>query len=114
MTDGQKCWERALSALRRTTIAMEKFKAASSAASAPPDGRSFEAQEALDDEFAGFVDAADAAMLRLLGTPVPDLEALAVKIALVGEHRVWELDGGEECLAWLEADARRLAAGRRR
>jgi hypothetical protein len=51
-------------------------------------------------------------MLRLLETPAPDLEALVVKIALIGEHLVWELDGGEECLAWLEADARRLATGR--
>jgi len=37
---------------------------------------------------------------------------VAVNVALVAEHRVWELDGGEECLAWLEADARRLAAER--
>jgi hypothetical protein len=36
--------------------------------------------------------------------------ALAVKISLIGDHLVWELEGGEECMVWLEADARRLAA----
>lgn len=35
---------------------------------------------------------------------------MAVKIGLIARHRALELDGGEECLAWLEADARRLGA----
>lgn len=49
-------------------------------------------------------------MFRLLEAPAPDLEAMAVKIGLIARHRALELDGGEECLGWLEADARRLAA----
>lgn len=80
-----------------------------SRASAGPQGRLFEEQEALDEEYAGFVEAAEAAMLRLLEAPAPDLEALAMKIGLIAKHLVWELEGGEECLVWLEADARRLA-----
>jgi hypothetical protein len=63
----------------------------------------------LDERFADFVTAADAAMVRLLGTPAPDLEALTLKIALIGKHQAWEISGGEKCMAWLEADARRLA-----
>jgi hypothetical protein len=82
---------------------------ASSAASAEPEGRSFDEQEAMDAEIWVFVGAADRAMLRLLEAPAPDLEGLVVKISLISEHRVWENDGGEECLVWLEADARRLA-----
>ncbi|MET1111943.1 MAG: hypothetical protein ABWX67_10505 [Allosphingosinicella sp.] len=48
-------------------------------------------------------------MLALLAAPAPDLEALAMKIALISAHLVWENEGGEDCLAWLEADVRRLA-----
>ena len=44
------------------------------------------------------------AMLALLETLAPDLEALAVKISLIGD----QLEGGEDCLVWPEADARRL------
>ena len=50
-------------------------------------------------------------MLRLLKVPAPDVEAMALKIGLIGRHRALEMDGGEECLAWLEADARRLCGG---
>jgi hypothetical protein len=65
----------------------------------------------MDDEYGLFVNAADSAMLTLLEAPAPDLEALVVKIGLISAHSVWENDGGEECLVWLEADARRLAEG---
>jgi hypothetical protein len=104
-----RAWITALAAFCWAEADLKAFDRQSCAASAGPIGRSFEAQEALDDEFAGFVDAADGAMLRLLGTPAPDLDALVLKIALIGDHLVWEMTGGEDCLAWLEADARRLA-----
>jgi hypothetical protein len=78
---------------------------------ATPAWRPFEEREALEDAYGKRDSAFDAAMLRLLETPAPDLEALVVKIALTGEHLVWEMSGGEECLEWLEADARRLGQG---
>jgi hypothetical protein len=64
----------------------------------------------LDARYGEVVDAADSAMLALLEAPPPDLEALAEKISLIGDHLVWELEGGEGCMVWLEADVRRLAA----
>ncbi|HET9639519.1 MAG TPA: hypothetical protein VFP12_09960 [Allosphingosinicella sp.] len=88
---------------------MERFQEASSAKAHGPGRRPFEEQEALDARFGEVVDAADSAMLALLEAPAPDLEALAVKISLIADHLVWELEGGEECLVWLEADVRRLA-----
>jgi hypothetical protein len=81
---------------------------------ATPVWRPLEEREALEDAYGERDSAFDAAMLRLLETPAPDLEALVVKIALIGEHLVWEMSGGEDCLAWLEADARWLAGGRAR
>jgi hypothetical protein len=113
MTEEQtgRRWREALAAFRRTEIAKDRFEEASSAGAFGPGRRSLAAQEALDERFGGFVDAADSAMLRLLETPAPDLAALVVKIAVIGEHLVWELDGREACRAWLEADARRLARG---
>lgn len=107
-------WPLALAAYREADVARAKFEAATSAASAGPEGRAFDEQEALDDEYGLFVNAADAAMLRLLETPAPDLEALVLKIGLISAHSVWENDGGEECLVWLEADVRRLAGAQGR
>lgn len=91
---------------------MEECGRRTSRSSAGPQGRSFEEQEALDDEYAVFVSATDAAMFRLLATAAPDVGAMGLKIGLIARHRALELDGGEECLAWLEADARRLALGK--
>jgi hypothetical protein len=110
MTERQGRWEQVLAAYREADSARAEFEVASSAASAGPEGRSFDEQEAMDDEYGVFVNSADSAMLALLEAPAPDLEALAVKISLIGDHLVWELEGGEDCLVWLEADARRLAA----
>jgi hypothetical protein len=102
-------WSLAFAAYREADAVRAEFEAASSAASAPPGGRAFEEQEALDDEYGLFVNAADSAMLALLRAPAPDLAALVVKIGLISAHSVWENGGGEDCLLWLEADARRLA-----
>jgi hypothetical protein len=111
MTEKQRRWELVLAAYREADAARAKFEAATCAASVGPEGRSFDEQEALDDEYGVFVGVADSAMLALLEARAPDLDALVVKISLISEHRVWENDGGEDCLAWLEADARRLAEG---
>ncbi|MGA9581763.1 MAG: hypothetical protein WBR13_07330 [Allosphingosinicella sp.] len=102
-------WGAALAAYLEADAARARFEAATSAASAGPGGRSFDEQEALDDEYGLFVNAADSAMLKLLRAPAPDLEALAMKIGLISAHSVWENEGGEDCLVWLEGDARRLA-----
>jgi hypothetical protein len=111
MTEGRQHqgWNQALAAFLRADLTKERFGEASRAASAPGGGRSFETQEALDERFGELVEVAEAAMLRLLATSAPDLEALAVKIALIAEHLVWELSGGEECFEWLQADAGGLA-----
>jgi hypothetical protein len=87
-------WETTLAALRKAEAEIVEF----GRWAASPAWRSFEEREALDDAYGERVSAFDAAMLRLLGTPAPDLEALAMKIGLIGEHRVGELSGGEECL----------------
>ncbi len=103
-------WAETFRRFQRIDFAKERFQEASSAKAYGPGRRPFEEQEALDDRFGEIVDAADEAMLALLETPAPDLDALAEKISLIGDHLVWEMEGGEECLVWLEADARRLAA----
>jgi len=105
--EGEGQWGSTLRALRQAEAAVAAFERWA----ATPAWRSFEEREALNDAYGERVSAFDAAMLALLEAPAPDLEALAVKIALIAKHRVWELDGGEECLAWLEADARRLVTG---
>ncbi|HEV2748465.1 MAG TPA: hypothetical protein VGW34_14360 [Allosphingosinicella sp.] len=52
----------------------------------------------------------DAVLARLLGAPAPDGEAAAWKLALIDEHRVFELDCWDAAIAALQADLRRLAA----
>ena len=58
------------------------------------------AGEALSDFYA--------ALRRLLALPAPDGAALAMKVALVVDHQVAELTGGDACMAALKADAGRL------
>lgn len=106
-------WAELLRRFRRVDFAKERFQEASSAKAYGPGRRPFHEQEALDRRFGKIVDKADETMLALLEAPAPDLEALAAKISLIADHLVWELEGGEECLVWLEADVRRLAAERR-
>lgn len=55
------------------------------------------------------LDALLPALRRLLRTPAPDLEALLTKFALIADHQVGELTGGEACMAVFRRDARRLA-----
>jgi hypothetical protein len=103
-------WAESLRRFRSIDFARERFQEASSARAYGPGRRPFHEQEALDARFGEIVEAADEAMLKLLEAPAPDLDALAEKISLIGDHLVWELEGGKDCLVWLEADARRLAA----
>jgi len=107
--EGEGSWAELLRCFRRIDFAKVRFEEASSAKAYGPGRRPFDEQEALDERFGEVVEAADAAMLALLEAPAPDLEALAVKISLISDHLVWEMEGGEDCLVWLEADARRLA-----
>ena len=107
--EGEGSWAELLGRFRRIDFAKERFEEASSAKAYGPGRRPFGEQEALDERFGEVVEAADAAMLKLLEAPAPDLTALAEKISLIGDHLVWEMEGGEECMVWLEADARRLA-----
>lgn len=104
-----RAWVIALAAFCWAEADLKACGRRTSRASAGPQGRSFEEQEALDDAYGEQVSIFDSAMLALLEAPAPDLDGLAVKISLIAEHRVWENDGGEDCLAWLAADARRLA-----
>jgi hypothetical protein len=108
--EGEGEWSELLRSFRRIDLAKERFQEASSAKAYGPGRRPFDEQEVLDKRLGEVVDAADAAMLALLEAPAPDLNALAEKISLIADHLVWELEGGEECMVWLEADARRLAA----
>jgi hypothetical protein len=38
--------------------------------------------------------------------------AVRGRLGPIGDHLVWELEGGEECMVWLEAEARRLAGAK--
>jgi hypothetical protein len=65
----------------------------------------------LDDRFGDYLVAHCRALRRLVRTPVPDLEALALKIALVVDEDVASLSGGERCMRVVKSDAQRLVAG---
>jgi hypothetical protein len=107
--EAEGSWAGLFRRFQRIDLARERFQEASSARAYGPGRRPFAEQEALDARFGEVVEVADEAMLALLEAPSPDLEALAFKISLISDHLVWELEGGEECMVWLEADARRLA-----
>ena len=51
----------------------------------------------------------NAALARLLGTPAPDLAAVAKKLDLVLAHAVFELSFGERALEALQRDVRGFA-----
>jgi len=74
-------------------------------------GGSFEEETAREAVFGRLLGAHNEALRRLLKAPAPDPGGLAAKIALMIEHEVATLDGGEACLAAILADARRFAAG---
>jgi hypothetical protein len=54
------------------------------------------------------VDSQIAALAQVMTAPAPDLQAAAWKLDLFERHLVWELNFGEDALAVLRADLRRL------
>lgn len=94
----------AFAALRAAEEALRAFEARTAGA---PD----EEQDAVEREMDERLDALGPALLRLLGAPAPDLEALVVKIETIIAHEAYSTSGGEGCLADLCRDARRLARG---
>lgn len=99
-------WRLALVAFRQAEAELEAFDHWSRKAAV---GMEKQAVQALDERFGDYLVAFNAALRRLLRVPAPDLEALAVKIALIVDQDVAGLSGGERCLAVLKADAERLA-----
>jgi hypothetical protein len=97
-------WREALAGFRAAEGALREFLGRTAGA---PD----EEQEAVEREMDERLDALGPALLRLLGAPVPDLDALAVKIETIVAHEAFSVSGGEDCLADLCRDARRLARG---
>jgi len=66
-------------------------------------------QGADDDVFDRVLGRFNHMLRRLLRAPAPDPAAFSAKLALAIEQGIWELTGGEACLAALARDARRLA-----
>jgi len=66
------------------------------------------AQGADDDVFDRVLGRFNHALRRLLRAPAPDPAAFAAKLALAIDQEIWELTGGEACLAALVRDAKRL------
>ncbi|HYI64606.1 MAG TPA: hypothetical protein VEW71_06950 [Allosphingosinicella sp.] len=96
-------WNRALAAFRRAEAALDAVaRETSGLVGVGPE------QDASEERFGDCLCAFYAAMRRLLRAPAPDLDALALKIALIVDYEVATLTGGERCLAVLKADARRL------
>ena len=89
---GDARWKRALARFRRAETALK-------AAEGQP-----------DDLYGDRLCAFNAALRRLARMPAPDLPALAAKIALIVDHEVATLTGGEACMAAVKRDALRLAA----
>jgi hypothetical protein len=73
-------------------------------------GKGYEEQEALQAGYDARCEAMEGALRLLLAAPAPDVAALGVKLALIGEHEAASLEGGEACLAAVERDAIRLCA----
>jgi hypothetical protein len=65
----------------------------------------FAREETLGDRIVGF----NRALARLLAAPAPDLAALAEKIGLAADYEAVTLNGCEQCLQVMKADALRLA-----
>jgi len=96
-------WRRALAGLRQAQAAMAAYERRCDAAGLQ---NIWQLDERLDDHLGTFISALE----RLMGTPAPDVAALALKIELAVDHDVASLTEGERCLAVLKADALRLAS----
>jgi len=102
--EGKGKWARALASVRR---AEGRMRAAEGACSVPGLAieEVFAREETLGDRIVGF----NRALARLLAAPAPDLAALAVKIGLAADYEAVTLNGCEQCLQVMKADALRLA-----
>jgi hypothetical protein len=100
--DGE--WKRALAAYRKAEAELRAFERRTA-------GLPWQEQEAVEREMDERLDALGPALLRLIEAPAPDLEALAVKIETIIAHEAWSASGGEDCLAELGRDVRRLTKG---
>ncbi|HEY0412440.1 MAG TPA: hypothetical protein VGD66_04795 [Allosphingosinicella sp.] len=96
-------WSRALAAYRRAEVDLRAYERRT-------DGAPWEAQAAIEEAHGALSDTLYDSLRRLLKTAAPDVRALALKLDLVVEHEVGTLTGGDECLAALRRDARRLSA----
>jgi hypothetical protein len=104
-----RSWARALAAFRRAGARLAAQRAYELSLPAPM--RAFPFSEQLDEVFNDLECARLDALRRLLLVPAPDLRTLSLKVDLVVDENVAELDGGERCLAVFKADTRRLAHG---
>jgi hypothetical protein len=83
-------WDRALTNFRNAEAALAAVKGAD------------------DDVFDRVLGRFNHALRRLLRAPAPDPAAFAAKLALAIDQEIWELTGGDACLAALQRDANRL------
>ena len=72
-------------------------------------GLSYQAAEAVQGAYDARCDAWEAAVVRAMGVPAPDVAALAAKVVWVVDLGVAEFGEGEACLAALRGDVVRLA-----
>jgi hypothetical protein len=87
-------WDRALARFRNAEAALAAVKSAD------------------DDLFDRVLGRFNHALRRLLRAPAPGPAAFSAKLALAIDQEIWELTGGDACLAALVRDARRLASFR--
>ena len=99
----QANWREALAAYRAAAAELQAYERRTA-------GAPWEAQAAIEAAHGDLSDALYEALRRLLKAAAPNLAALALKLDLVVEHEVGTLTGGEQCLAALRRDARRLSA----
>jgi len=88
----------------RAEAALEDFARATRGAAA-----SFDEQWAIDEHYSDLSVAFGRALVGMMRVPAPELEDFGLKVMLAVDHEVATLTGGEEAMAQLKADARRLA-----
>jgi hypothetical protein len=95
-------WVKALAAFEKAEAAVREIEAATA-------GYSLEDEEALLPAHGAACAAMEAALGRLLLVPAPDLPAFSAKLELLLEHALEPHSVGEDVLAAVRGDVRRLA-----
>lgn len=90
-------WRRALGVFEAAEAEVHAFERRTA-------GAPWEEQDAIEEAYGGRLDAMYAALRRLLRLPAPDFQAFLTKVALVTDHEVATLEGGEACMAALKRD----------